>query len=289
MSGRVIHSLWTVMPLYAVLAGAVVALGAARGRRSVRRRIASLFGRREAEISGWAGILLRLRTERLPGIRRWLPMVGAAAAGPILVGGAVGWGLGLAAVYGMWRFRSRASGAGDGSGGASAAVLAGAAVAPASASAGPALADAEVEKQLPLAADLLAACLAAGAGPREAAEAVGASLGGPVGERLAQAAAEVRLGGDPATAWSRVGNLPQARSLASCLERAQATGVPAVEPMSRLAGRLRAERSRAAGIRARRAGVLVTAPLGLCFLPAFLTVGVAPVVFGLASMLLKGN
>ncbi|MFI1799297.1 type II secretion system F family protein [Streptomyces sp. NPDC020379] len=118
---------------------------------------------------------------------------------------------------------------------------------------------------------------------------MGASLGGPVGERLAQAAAEVRLGGEPVTAWSRVGSLPQARALASCLERAQATGVPAVEPMSRLAGRLRAERSRAAGIRARRAGVLVTAPLGLCFLPAFLTVGVVPVVIGLASGLLKGN
>ncbi|WP_308312477.1 type II secretion system F family protein [Streptomyces sp. ISL-11] len=146
-----------------------------------------------------------------------------------------------------------------------------------------------VERQLPVAADLMAACLAAGAGPIQAAEAVGGSLGGPVGERLAQAAAEVRLGGDPVTAWSRVGELPGARGLARCLERAQATGVPAVEPMSRLAGRLRAERGRAAGIRARRAGVLATAPLGLCFLPAFLTVGVVPVVVGLASGLMKGD
>ncbi|WP_424888287.1 type II secretion system F family protein [Streptomyces sp. XH2] len=135
----------------------------------------------------------------------------------------------------------------------------------------------------------MAACLAAGAGPREAAEAVGLSLGGPVGERLARAAAEVRLGGDPATAWGRLGSLPGAQGLARCLERAQATGVPAVEPMSRLAGRLRAERGRAAGIRARRAGVLATAPLGLCFLPAFLTVGVVPVVIGLASGLTKGH
>ncbi len=272
MSGNVIHSLWMVMLLCAGLAGAAAALKAARGKRGARRRAASLLGRREAEVTGRAVGSLRSWAERLPGIRRWWPIAGAAAAGPILVGGIAGWGLGLAAVYGMWRVRRRTGRAGAGPGATSSAVPA-----------------EEVERQLPLAADLMAACLAAGAGPREAAEAVGASLGGPVGERLAQAAAEVRLGGEPATAWSRVGALPRAQALAHCLERAQATGVPAVEPMSRLAARLRAERSRAAGIRARRAGVLVTAPLGLCFLPAFLTVGVVPVVIGLAGGLLKGN
>ena len=35
--------------------------------------------------------------------------------------------------------------------------------------------------------------------------------------------------------------------------------------------------------------VLITAPVGLCFLPAFLAVGVAPVVIGLATGLLHGN
>jgi hypothetical protein len=29
--------------------------------------------------------------------------------------------------------------------------------------------------------------------------------------------------------------------------------------------------------------VLITAPLGLCFLPAFLVLGIAPVVIGLAD------
>jgi pilus assembly protein TadC len=29
--------------------------------------------------------------------------------------------------------------------------------------------------------------------------------------------------------------------------------------------------------------VLITGPLGLCFLPAFLTLGIAPVVVGLAG------
>ena len=35
--------------------------------------------------------------------------------------------------------------------------------------------------------------------------------------------------------------------------------------------------------RAQRTAVLITAPLGLCFLPAFLVLGIAPVVIGLAA------
>lgn len=50
---------------------------------------------------------------------------------------------------------------------------------------------------------------------------------------------------------------------------------------------MRAERVSAAVARAQRAAVLITAPVGLCFLPAFLSVGVAPVVIGLAGGLLQ--
>jgi hypothetical protein len=45
--------------------------------------------------------------------------------------------------------------------------------------------------------------------------------------------------------------------------------------------------SRAAGAEAaRRVGVLVVAPLGLAFLPAFVLLGIVPVVIGLAAPLL---
>ncbi|MFD1829135.1 MULTISPECIES: type II secretion system F family protein [Streptomyces] len=144
---------------------------------------------------------------------------------------------------------------------------------------------AEAAAQLPVVAELLAACLAAGSGPREAAGAVGGSMGGPLGERLVRASAELRLGGEPAAVWGRLEELPEAAELARCLERAGTTGVPAVEPMGRLAAECRARRARAAAERTRRAAVRVTAPLGLCFLPAFLLAGVAPVVIGLARSL----
>ncbi|MEX0169690.1 type II secretion system F family protein [Streptomyces sp. LMG1-1-1.1] len=146
----------------------------------------------------------------------------------------------------------------------------------------------EATRHLPLAADLLAACAASGAGPGEAAEAVGRSLGGPLGERLTRTAAELRLGGEPAEVWRRFGAIPGASGLARCMERAGSSGAPAAEAVARHATALRAARARTAATRARRAQVLISAPVGLCFLPAFLAVGVAPVVIGLATGLLDG-
>ncbi|MGW7596161.1 type II secretion system F family protein, partial [Streptomyces rubiginosohelvolus] len=198
-----------------------------------------------------------------------LVLAAVALAGWFLVGGPTGWVVGLASAYGARRWQRRR-------------------LADASRLAAEARArTAEVARQLPMAADLLAACLSAGAGPVEAAEAVGESLGGPVGDQLARTVAEIRLGGDPTVAWGRFGEISGAAALAGCLDRAGSTGAPAAEPVARIAEALRAERARAAVARAQRATVLVTAPVGLCFLPAFLAVGVAPVVVGLAGGLLQ--
>ncbi|MFF8537559.1 type II secretion system F family protein [Streptomyces sp. SAS_267] len=198
--------------------------------------------------------------------RRWLPLVGVGCAGWVLIGGVVGVLVGLAAGFGVrWWLRRR----------------------------NPAPAEeydvASAARQLPLAADLVGACIAAGASPVSAARAVGVALGGPVGERLARGAAEVRLGGEPVHAWRRLASLPGARGLARLLERAGESGVPAAVPVGRLAAEARAEWARAATARARRAAVMVTAPVGLCFLPAFLAIGVLPVVIGLAGGLLRGG
>ncbi len=201
-------------------------------------------------------------------MRLWAAPVGAWLSGWVLVGGLLGCAVGSAVAYGTWRWQGSRPRPGPGETREEQAAIAG---------------------QLPLAADLLAACVAVGAGPREAAEAVGESIGGPVGDRLARAAAEIRLGGEPAEAWGRLGEIPGAGPLARCLHRAGSTGAPAAEPVSRLAEAMRAERAGAAVARAQRAGVLITAPVGLCFLPAFLAVGVAPVIIGLAGGLLAAD
>ncbi|MFD7510220.1 type II secretion system F family protein, partial [Streptomyces sp. NPDC059853] len=119
-----------------------------------------------------------------------------------------------------------------------------------------------------------------------AAGAVGGSLGGPLGDGLRRAATELRLGGEPAAVWKRFGQLPGAAGLARRLELAGASGAPAVAAVAAEAAECRGRRRRVAQSTARRAAVLVTGPLGLCFLPAFLLIGVAPVVIGLAKELM---
>ncbi|WP_436844534.1 type II secretion system F family protein [Streptomyces wuyuanensis] len=232
-------------------------------RRQALRRLHALLGPSSLR----RGTSFRARPVRLPvWWGRWAAPIMAVIGGWVLAGGIAGCLLGLAGAYGLRRWqRGRARDRVAGAAGSRAA------------------------EQLPLAAELLAACVSAGAGPREAALAVGQSLGGPVGERLARTAAELRLGSEPARAWGRFGGIPGAVGLARCLERAAASGAPAAEPVARLAAGLRAERARIAASRAQRAQVLITAPVGLCFLPAFLAIGVAPVVIGLATGLLHGN
>jgi hypothetical protein len=232
----------------------------ARHRRRMRRRLAELSPREAAAPAP------RLPLNRAA--RRWLAPVGVACAGWALIGGLTGVAVGLAGAVGTWRWRLRQEAAGTD------------ARAPERA---------EAARQLPLAADLLAACIAAGAGPVIAAQAVGEALGGLVGDALAQGAAEVRLGGEPGAAWRRLATLPGAGGLARLLERADVSGLPAATPVARLAAEARADWGRAATARARRAGVMVSAPVGLCFLPAFIAVGVLPVVIGLAGGVLGGG
>ena len=142
---------------------------------------------------------------------------------------------------------------------------------------------------LPLALDLLAAVLAGGAPPATAAGAVAAAVSGPVGARLASVAAALDVGSPPGEAWSLLAGAevddplgPAARALA----RAADGGAPVAQAVSRLAGDARADAAARGEEAARRVGVLAVAPLGLCFLPAFVLLGVVPVVVGLAAPLL---
>ncbi|KJK54299.1 type II secretion system F family protein [Streptomyces sp. NRRL F-4428] len=257
MAGFFVHRLGIVLGLAAAL-WMVSAVVARLGAHTVRRRAAVLLGAPPRARGPAFGAGLRGAAVV------WAGPVGALLAGWVLVGGLAGVALGCLTAFAVRRRQARPRPSAE-------------------------VDPREVERQLPFAADLLAACLAAGAGPVEAAEVVGESLGGPVGERLATAGAELRLGGEPGSGWGRLAEIPGARALADCLERAARTGAPAAEPMSRLASGLREERARRAGARAQRAAVLVTAPVGLCFLPAFLSIGVAPVVIGMASGLLSST
>jgi pilus assembly protein TadC len=141
----------------------------------------------------------------------------------------------------------------------------------------------------PMALELLAACLAGGATAAAACSAVSRAMTGPCRSRLAAVAAALAVGTAPEDAWlllaSDDGNDPLAGA-ARLLARAAQSGTPAAVTIRRLAEESRAASAAAAAEAARRVGVLVVAPLGLCFLPAFVLLGIVPVVAGLAEPLL---
>ncbi|MGW0659217.1 type II secretion system F family protein [Streptodolium elevatio] len=139
---------------------------------------------------------------------------------------------------------------------------------------------------LPTAADLLSACLAAGAPPVEAVTAVADAIGGPLGSELRAAAASVRLGGDPARSWSALAASRELAPLARALSRSGEGGAPLAERIAHVADECRDRRRSDLTAAARRTAVRATLPLGVCFLPAFLLIGVLPVVVGLATPLL---
>jgi Flp pilus assembly protein TadB len=134
------------------------------------------------------------------------------------------------------------------------------------------------QDDLPLAADLLAAALRSGAPVDRAVTAVADALGGPLGARLASTASSLRLGGAPAEAWAHLAGVPGAARLVAAAVRSSSSGVALAGALGRLSEDLRADRAVAAEASARRAGVLVVLPLGLCFLPAFVLAGLVPVI-----------
>ena len=135
---------------------------------------------------------------------------------------------------------------------------------------------------LPLACDVIAACVVAGAPPVTALRAAAGVVGDPLGGELGSVARTLRLGEDPARAWSEfVTAAPGLRALAATLSRATESGASPASLLDALALDSR-ERQRLAGeAAARRAGVAMVAPLGACFLPAFVLLGVVPLVAGL--------
>lgn len=141
---------------------------------------------------------------------------------------------------------------------------------------------------LPLAAgwDLLAACLRAGLPVPLAVRAVAGHLPDPLGAELRTIAERLALGADAQSAWDVPESSPL-HKLARAARRSAHSGSGLAEVAVRAAAEIRADVRSAAAARGQRAAVLITGPLGLCFLPAFLVLGVAPVVIGLASGLAR--
>ena len=98
-------------------------------------------------------------------------------------------------------------------------------------------------------------------------------------------------GADAGQAWAdpRGESDPHVHAVLRMARRSAASGAALAQGVEDLAVTLRADAADAAGARAERAAVLIAGPLGLCYLPAFLCLGIVPVVAGLAGDVLRSG
>ncbi|MCR3720893.1 MULTISPECIES: type II secretion system F family protein [Prauserella salsuginis group] len=134
--------------------------------------------------------------------------------------------------------------------------------------------------------DLLAACLRSGMPVSTGVHAVAPTAQSDAAAALHATAGLLALGAEPQQAWLPAKECPATAELARAACRTARSGSALAGVAEDMANREREAVADTAEARAQRAGVLVTGPLGLCFLPAFLCLGIAPVVIGLANELL---
>jgi Flp pilus assembly protein TadB len=132
-------------------------------------------------------------------------------------------------------------------------------------------------------ADLLAACLEAGAIPAAALSASGAGLPDPLGSQVTAAGDALADGAAIEQALPETGGLAP---LSAILRRSSRTGSSMSEQFLAVAEQLRADDQFDRLERAQRVGVRSALPLGLCMLPAFLLLAVVPAIAGLSTGIL---
>ncbi len=234
-----------------------------------------------AVAAGLAGLAVLLvwpsgaRTSALAGVRRspprWLRGRADAASFVRRLGG--GWMLGLAVTAVLWR-----AGPVPAVAGGLVVTLAGAVALGWLEPAATRVARHRRIADTPQALDLLASCLAAGLPVRSALRAVVEVIDGPLADDLGQVLRLTDLGRDDVSAWRSLAQHEQLGAAALDLARSVETGALLVESLLVHAEVAREERHGQVEEAARRVGVRSVLPLMVCFIPAFLLLGIVPTV-----------
>ncbi|TDW18744.1 type II secretion system F family protein [Kribbella kalugense] len=137
---------------------------------------------------------------------------------------------------------------------------------------------AHITRDLPLAVDLLSACLRAGRPPQQALTLVATAVRGPLSSLLTKVAHHLALGAEPADAWALLRSEPACAPVARAIDRSIRSGAPLSKTLELLADDTRQSYHHAADQRARAAESRSALPLGLCFLPAFILLSIVPTI-----------
>lgn len=141
---------------------------------------------------------------------------------------------------------------------------------------------------LDIAADveLFAACLRAGVGVTRAVGAVADAAGPGSRETWLLVGSLLAVGVSPERAWAPTEGIEGLQDVATLVVLSEQSGAAIAGGCERIVDSLRADSAAHATAGAERAGVLIALPLALCFLPAFIVLGLVPVVISLGSQLL---
>lgn len=201
----------------------------------------------------------RVKTAEVSLLRRLrLPLASlAGGAGWAFVGGVVGIGAGAIAAVLAWRTLTKARSPQE------------------------IRNDLRLRADYPLVVELLAHVLAAGSDVGSALAVVARAVGDPWESRLAACLNALSVGQPPDEVWAALELDPLAFGLGRVLSRSHRTGVPVSRAMRALAQDVREEANLAAHAYARTIEVRAAVPLGVCFLPAFVLLGVVPLVVGI--------
>jgi Flp pilus assembly protein TadB len=132
--------------------------------------------------------------------------------------------------------------------------------------------------------DLSAAMLAAGLPLDRCIEVLARSASPPIRSALTAVGTALDLGASWETAWAavpRTHSAGAASELGDALRFAGTTGAPSAAVVTANAVQCRRRKNREAERRAAALGVRLVVPLGLCSLPAFVCLGVIPILVGL--------
>jgi pilus assembly protein TadC len=129
--------------------------------------------------------------------------------------------------------------------------------------------------------DLLASAVESGGTTMGAAGHVAGVVGGPNGQALGEVVALTSVGTSPELAWRALADHPYWSDVSKELARCAHSGTASAKVLRAAAAQERRTRTAILAVKVRQVGVNSSLPLVLCYLPAFLLLGVVPIIGGL--------
>lgn len=134
--------------------------------------------------------------------------------------------------------------------------------------------------------DLLASSFRAGLPPATAVRVASEGCAPSLSNAFARCSSRLALGAEQP--WAGLSDFPALVELPTVAERSAHSGTALMKSIDEIAEANRNRAGDAGEAVAERAGVLIAAPLALCFLPAFVVLGLIPTIAGLADTMLDG-